>query len=67
MRTHASDVLPTTTAPASRTLRTAAASSPGTWSANIEEPYVVLTSAVSYRSFTANGRPASCRASVPPA
>ena len=59
-------VLPRTIAPASRTRRTASASRAGTWPANIAEPYVVTTPAVSKMSLTAIGTPSSGRAAPRP-
>ena len=50
-------VLPTSTAPASRSRRTGTASSAGTWSAKISDPIVVRTPLVNTRSFTENGTP----------
>src|SRR6266511_2666452 len=52
-------VLPTVTAPAGRSRATTGASASGTRSARIRDPAVVRTPAVSKRSFSAIGAPAS--------
>src|SRR5215510_1518079 len=54
-------VLPTITAPASRSLVTTAASSEGTLLAKIFAPAVVRVAAVSYRSLTERGTPLRAR------
>jgi hypothetical protein len=46
-------------APAASSVRTTRAVRDGTWSPKIEEPYVVRMPAVSNRSLTASGTPAS--------